>query len=84
MSDPVIESEKVIELRRRLALYKNREEYMLSPEGVQSYGVGTRSLTRYQTDLKTVTDMIAKLEQAIASELADRGRFLGRMIPTDY
>lgn len=82
--EPEAESEKVTEIRRRLALYKSREEFMLSPEGVQSYGVGNRNLTRYNTDLKTITDMITRLEDAISSELADRGRFQGSLIPTDY
>ena len=37
--------------RRRLELYYKREEEMLAG-GVQSYGIGSRNLARYSTDLK--------------------------------
>lgn len=48
----------------RLNLYYKREEKMLT-DGVQSYGVGSRSLTRYNTDLAQVRDAISKLEEEI-------------------
>lgn len=50
--------------RKRLSLYYVREEKMLS-DGVQSYGVGSRNLSRYQTDLSKVQEQISKLEEEI-------------------
>ena len=43
-------AEKISKLKTRLELYYKREEEMLSG-GVQSYGIGTRNATRYQTAL---------------------------------
>ena len=58
-------AEKISKLKTRLELYYKREEEMLSG-GVQSYGIGTRNATRYQTDLsairKAIKDEIASLE----------------------
>ena len=48
----------------RLNLYYKQEEKMLT-DGVQSYGVGSRSLTRYNTDLAQIRDAINKLEEEI-------------------
>lgn len=48
----------------RLELYYKQEEKMLT-DGVQSYGVGSRSLTRYNTDLAQIRDTISKLEEEI-------------------
>lgn len=53
------------ETRTRLKLYLDREEDLLSKKGVQSYSIGTRSLQRYNVDLKTVQDMITKLRQRV-------------------
>ncbi len=39
--------------------------------GVQSYGVGTRNLSRYNTDLSTVRKAIKEIENEIA-ELEDQ------------
>jgi hypothetical protein len=52
--------------RARLAAYRERELTMLSPDGVKSYGIGSRNIQRYDTALKDVQEMIAKLEQEIA------------------
>ena len=48
----------------RLDLYYKQEEKMLT-DGVQSYGVGSRSLTRYNTDLAQIREAINKLEEEI-------------------
>ena len=48
---------KITEKRERLACYLAREKEMLCG-GVQSYGVGTRNLARYNTDLSTVRKAI--------------------------
>lgn len=61
---------KLKDLRERLALYRKREKEMLDG-GVQSYGVGTRNLSRYNTDLSTVRKAIEEIENEIA-ELEDQ------------
>ena len=51
--------------KERLAAYLDREMEMLKG-GVQSYGIGSRNLTRYQTDLSNVRAAIKELEEEIA------------------
>lgn len=53
------------ETRNRLELYLQREENLLSKNGVQSYSIGTRNIQRYNVDLKAVQDMITKLSQRV-------------------
>ena len=53
---------KIEKLKERLDLYYKREAEMLSG-GVQSYGIGTRNATRYQTDLAAIQRMIKEMEQ---------------------
>jgi exonuclease VII small subunit len=48
----------------RLNLYYKQEEKMLTG-GVQSYGLGSRNLTKYNTDLAQIRDAISKLEGEI-------------------
>lgn len=50
--------------RKRLDLYLQREAEMLSG-GVQSYGIGSRNLARYNTDLSTIRAAIKELEDEI-------------------
>ena len=50
--------------RKRLDLYLQRETEMLSG-GVQSYGIGSRNLARYNTDLSTIRAAIKELEGEI-------------------
>lgn len=52
--------------RDRLALYLKREAEMLDG-GVQSYGIGSRNLARYNTDLSTIRTAIKTLEDEIAA-----------------
>ena len=52
--------------RRRLELYYKRETEMLDG-GVQSYGIGSRNLSRYQTDLSNIRAAIKELEGEIES-----------------
>lgn len=56
--------EELEETRARLALYLKREQDMLN-RGVQSYGIGTHSLKRYDTDLADIQAMIDKLKDKI-------------------
>lgn len=52
--------------RDRLGLYLKREAEMLDG-GVQSYGIGSRNLARYNTDLATIRAAIKELEDEIAA-----------------
>ena len=56
--------EKIATKKARLAAYLDRETEMLTG-GVQSYGIGSRNLTRYQTDLSNVRAAIKELEEEI-------------------
>jgi DNA anti-recombination protein RmuC len=57
--------EQLTQKKRRLQLYYDRETEMLSQEGVKSYGIGSRNLTRYDTALKDIQDKIKTLESEI-------------------
>ena len=59
--------QELAEKRARLTAYRARELAMLSTDGVKSYGIGSRNLQRYDTALKDVQDMIARLEREIAA-----------------
>ena len=60
----------------RLAIYLAREKEMLTG-GVQSYGIGSRNLARYQTDLANIRAAIKELEADIALL---EGRLSGRSV----
>ena len=51
--------------RARLERYYNRETEMLDG-GVQSYGIGSRNLARYNTDLSQIRAAIKELEAEVA------------------
>ncbi len=57
--------EKISKKKERLKLYEEKEAYMLSRDGVQSYGIGTRSAARYNLDLAEVRKAIRELEGEI-------------------
>lgn len=57
--------EQITVKRDRLALYLKREAEMLDG-GVQSYGIGSRNLARYNTDLSAIRAAIKELEKEIA------------------
>ena len=58
--------QKKLEIKQdRLAIYLAREKEMLTG-GVQSYGIGSRNLARYQTDLANVRAAIKELEAEIS------------------
>lgn len=76
-------AEKISKLKTRLELYYKREEEMLSG-GVQSYGIGTRNATRYQTDLSAIRKAIKEMEDEIASlENKSQRRAVG-VVPRDW
>lgn len=55
---------RIGESRERLDLYRKREAEILSG-GVQSYGIGSRNLARYQADLAVVRAAIDELTEKI-------------------
>lgn len=55
---------ELAEKKERRALYLEREKVMLKG-GVQSYGIGSRNLARYNTDLATIRAMIKELADEI-------------------
>lgn len=57
--------EKIERKKKRLELYYAKEEEMLSPKSVQSYGIGSRNASRYQLDLKNLREQIKELEAEI-------------------
>lgn len=79
---------KLTQKRERLALYLEREKYLLSPDAVRSYGIGSRNIQRYNTDLSDIQDMIKKLEEEIAEleaqEAGQRPRKSVGVVPRDW
>ena len=79
---------KLTQKKERLQMYLDREKYMLSPDAVQSYGVGSRNLQRYSTDLADIQEMIKTLEDEIAeleSQLSgQRPRKSVGVVPRDW
>lgn len=53
--------EQLQEKKERRQLYLDRERVMLKG-GVQSYGIGTRNLSRYNTDLAQIRAVIKELD----------------------
>lgn len=56
---------KIETVKTRLESYYNREQEMLNG-GVQSYGLGSRNLTRYNTDLAQIRSAIKELEKELS------------------
>jgi hypothetical protein len=75
--------EKIKDLRERLTLYKAREKEMLTG-GVQSYGVGSRSATRYNTDLSQIRAAIKEIEEQISALESKNPRKAIGVIPRDW
>lgn len=74
--------------RKRLNAYYERELEMLSPAGVSSYGIGTKNIQRYNTELSEVRRAIKELEQK-ADELGgmlsgEKPRRVVGIIPMDW
>ncbi len=63
--DKTVIQEKITSKKTRLEAYLQRELLMLSADGVQSYGVGSRNLSRYNTDLAQIRAAIEELEDEI-------------------
>ncbi len=76
-------AKKVKDLEERLQLYKDRERVMLT-NGVQSYGVGSRNATRYNTDLAEIRRAIDELDEQITTLTAGKPRKAIGVIPRDW
>ena len=74
---------KIEDLTERLQLYKDREKVMLTG-GVQSYGVGSRNATRYNTDLAEVRRAINELQEQIDTLSSASSRKAMGVIPRDW
>lgn len=87
MRDKVSISKELETKRTRLALYYKREAEMLDG-GVQSYGIGSRNMARYSTDLGSVRSAIKELEadiETLEGEQAGRTpRFAQGVVPRDW
>ncbi len=71
--------------KKRLDLYYAKEEQMLSPDGVRSYGIGTRNVERYNTDLAKIQSQIKTLETEIAEmESSGKPRRAVSVVPWDW
>ena len=57
-------AQEIAEKRERRQLYLEREKVMLKG-GAQSYGIGNRNLTRYNTDLAQIRAAIKELSDEI-------------------
>jgi hypothetical protein len=79
---------KLEQKKERLQMYLDREKYMLSQDAVQSYGVGSRNLQRYSTDLADIQKMIEALEDEIAELEAQQSGLRPRksvgIVPRDW
>lgn len=74
---------KIESLKERLQLYKDREKVMLT-DGVQSYGVGSRNATRYNTDLAEIRRAISALQEEIDELSSLTRRKAVSVIPRDW
>lgn len=68
--------ERLTSCNNRLDLYYKKEAEILEG-GVQAYGIGSRSLSRYNADLSSIRKAISDLEDeidALEAELAGTSR----------
>ncbi len=56
---------KIKDKKERLEAYRDRELEILKG-GVQSYGIGSRNVTRYNVDLASIRAAINELEKEVA------------------
>ena len=69
--------------RNRLELYLKREAEMLDG-GVQSYGIGSRNLARYNTDLGSIKQLEADIEALEAALNGEKPRKAVGVVPRDW
>ena len=76
------DTEELEELKRRLNLYKELEENILTG-GAQSYNIGNRSLNRYNVSLQQVKNTIEELEEKINAIETGSARWSGNLYSED-
>lgn len=79
-------TERLEQDRSRLDLYLEQEARMLAG-GVQSYGIGSRSLARYNMDLDRIRSSIKELQEEIDSledALDGKARRAVAAVPRDW
>lgn len=57
--------EKIRRKKERLERYEEKEAFMLSKHGIQSYRIGSRLAARYDLELAEIRKAIAELEKEI-------------------
>lgn len=79
--------QQIKDKRERLQAYREKERDLLSG-GVQSYGIGSRNVARYNVDLATIRAAIKELESELAAleaqESGRRPRKAVGVIPRDW
>lgn len=79
--------QQIKDKRERLQAYREKERDLLSG-GVQSYGIGSRNVARYNVDLATIRAAIKELESELtaleAQESGRRPRKAVGVIPRDW
>lgn len=79
--------QQIKDKRERLQAYREKERDILSG-GVQSYGIGSRNVARYNVDLATIRAAIKELESELAAleaqESGRRPRKAVGVIPRDW
>ena len=82
-SGNMTKSEEIEKLKKRLEMYYQMEENILSGKPV-SYGIGSRNLSRYNVSLSEVQSAISKLEEKIKAKEGKKTRRAVSIVPTDY
>lgn len=79
--------QQIKDKRERLQAYREKERDLLSG-GVQSYGIGSRNVARYNVDLATIRAAIKEIESELAAleaqESGRRPRKAVGVIPRDW
>lgn len=79
--------QQIKDKRERLQAYREKERDLLFG-GVQSYGIGSRNVARYNVDLATIRAAIKELESELAAleaqESGRRPRKAVGVIPRDW
>ena len=80
--------EKIKMKKERLQLYLDKEAYMLSKQGIKSYGIGTRNASRYDLDLaeirKAIEDLETEIEELEGLEAGKKPRKIAGIVIRDW
>ncbi len=80
--------EKIRKKKERLKLYEEKEAFMLSKDGVQSYKIGSRMAARYDLELaeirKAISDLEKEIEELEGLENGKKPRKIAGIVPRDW